>query len=68
MIKKIFAPIQALILQQGKCVGCGKSLKLARKFKRGDNKDRVVCICSRVFIFNKTNGKYRRANFDEATI
>jgi len=66
MIKHIIAPVQAWILLQGKCVGCGRSLSLGRKFERQDNTQKVVCACGRIFIFDKRRGKYRRANFSEA--
>ena len=57
MIKKIFAPVQAWILLQGKCVGCGKSLAQAKKLERKDNSQQVICSCGRIFIFDKRNGK-----------
>lgn len=66
MIKKILAPVQSWILLQGKCVGCGKSLSLARKFERLDNSQKVICSCSRIFIFDKRRGKYKRATLEEA--
>lgn len=66
MIKKIIAPVQAWILLQGKCVGCGKNLALGRKYRRRDNTDKVICSCGRVFIFDKRNGRYRRAQLVEA--
>ena len=65
MIKKLLAPIQSWILLQGKCVGCGKNLLLGRKFKRSDNKDKVICSCTRIFIFDKRTGKYKRASIEE---
>jgi len=65
MIKKLFAPVQAWILLQGKCVGCGKDLALAKKVERKDNCQKVICSCRRVFIFDKRKGKYRRASFEE---
>lgn len=61
MIKKILAPVQAWILLQGKCVGCGKDLALGRKIERKDNSQQVICNCGRIFIFDKRTGKYRRA-------
>jgi hypothetical protein len=66
MIKKILAPVQAWILLQGKCVGCGKNLQLARKFERLNNSQKVICSCSRIFIFDKRRGKYKRATVEEA--
>ncbi len=66
MIKKLLAPVQAWILLQGKCVGCGKNLSLARKIERADNSQKIICSCARVYIFDKRKGKYRRATFGEA--
>ncbi|KKR50474.1 MAG: hypothetical protein UT84_C0011G0020 [Candidatus Curtissbacteria bacterium GW2011_GWA1_40_16] len=66
MIKKILAPVQAWILLQGKCVGCGKNLSLARKFERVDNSQKVICSCNRIFIFDKRIGRYKRATIEEA--
>lgn len=66
MIKKILAPVQAWILLQGKCVGCGKNLQLARKFERLNNSQKIVCSCGRIFIFDKRRGKYKRATTEEA--
>ena len=66
MIKRILAPVQAWILLQGKCVGCGQNLSLGRKFDRGDNTQKVICRCGRIFILDKRRGKYRRATFVEA--
>ncbi|OGD86426.1 hypothetical protein A2870_00970 [Candidatus Curtissbacteria bacterium RIFCSPHIGHO2_01_FULL_41_11] len=66
MIKRILAPIQAWILLQGKCVGCGRNLTLGRRFERQDNSQKVVCTCGRIFIFDKRKGRYRRANLTEA--
>lgn len=66
MIKRILAPVQAWILLQGKCVGCGQNLSLGRKVERGDNTQKIICRCGRIFIFDKRRGRYRRANFAEA--
>ena len=66
MIKRIIAPVQAWILLQGKCVGCGKSLSLARRTGRKNNTDKVICTCKRIFIFDKRSGRYKRATFEEA--
>jgi len=66
MIKRILAPVQAWILLQGKCVGCGKSLSLGRKIERGGNLRQVICSCGRIFLFDKRSGKYRRALRGEA--
>jgi predicted nucleic acid-binding Zn-ribbon protein len=64
MFKNLIAPIQAWLISQGKCVGCGMPLS------RGNRKDirdkiTVTCRCGRIFIYNPTQKTYRRALFDE---
>jgi len=68
VIRRILAPVQAWILLQGKCVGCGKNLMLGKKTERGDNSQKVTCACSRIYIFDKRKGRYRRANLGEAAL
>jgi predicted nucleic acid-binding Zn-ribbon protein len=64
MIKNLVAPIQAWLLSQKKCVGCGTSLsKGARQSIRG--KTTVTCKCGRIFIYDESKDTYRRALFDE---
>lgn len=64
MIKKIVAPIQAWLLSQKKCVGCGAPLsKGVHKEVRG--KMTVTCKCGRIFIHDEKKDTYRRALFDE---
>jgi len=64
MFKKVTAPIQAWLLSQGRCVGCGQSLS------KGESKDvrgqtTVTCHCGRIFILNLDTNRYRRALFSE---
>ncbi|MCL4390349.1 MAG: hypothetical protein M1484_05160 [Patescibacteria group bacterium] len=59
MFKNLIAPVQAWLLSQGKCVGCGMVLA---KAKRDGN--RVVCKCKRVYV-DEGNGKFRRAKLEE---
>jgi len=59
MFKNIIAPVQAWLLSQGRCVGCGKPLA-----KPKDN-NLVTCKCGRVFVYDKKTGKYRRALLSE---
>lgn len=66
MIKRILAPVQAWILLQGKCVGCGRDLSTGYKVEKADNTQKVYCRCGRIFIFDKRTGKYRRATIPEA--
>lgn len=64
MIKNFIAPMQAWLLSQGRCVGCGTSLKKGvQKPVRGQIT--VTCQCGRIFIYDKSQNKYRRALFDE---
>jgi predicted nucleic acid-binding Zn-ribbon protein len=64
MIKNLISPIQAWLLSQGRCVGCGSSLSNGvKKDVRG--KTTVTCKCGRIFIHDCTKGTYRRALFDE---
>lgn len=64
MIKNIISPIQAWLLSQKRCVGCGTSLDILKKeLKR--NKQTVQCKCGRVFVFNSQTKTYRRASIEE---
>lgn len=64
MIKNLIAPIQAWLLSQGRCVGCGSALiDGASKEVRGQTT--VTCRCGRIFIHDSVKKSYRRALFDE---
>jgi hypothetical protein len=65
MFKKIIAPVQAWLLAQGKCVGCGELLEGAKKEKKGADQEKVSCKCGRIYIFDLKTKKYRRALFEE---
>jgi hypothetical protein len=65
MFKKIIAPIQAWLLSQGKCVGCGRDLEKGKRDGRDDGTDKVTCKCGRIFIYNNKSKTYRRALFEE---
>jgi hypothetical protein len=64
MFKNVIAPIQAWLLSQGKCVGCGMPLDKAeyKKYKAGQM---VTCKCRRVYIRNTKTNAYRRALLSE---
>jgi len=63
MFKNVIAPIQAWLMSQGKCVGCGTDLALG-KSKTVKGRTLVTCVkCGRVFV--KKGGKYRRALLSE---
>lgn len=66
MLKNAIAPIQAWLMSQGRCVGCGMPLTQAThtKLKNGDEK--VTCKCRRVYILDFKTKKYRRALLNEA--
>ncbi|MFA5749914.1 MAG: hypothetical protein WC895_01690 [Candidatus Shapirobacteria bacterium] len=64
MIKDLITPIQAWLLSQKRCVGCGAALvKGVRKPVRG--KITATCHCGRIFIYDQEKDTYRRALFDE---
>lgn len=65
MVKQIIAPIQAWLLKNGQCVGCGTPLKFGdKKPSRLKGKTQVTCKCGRVFI-KDAQGGYRRALLSE---
>ena len=64
MFKSAIYPIQAWLLSQGRCVGCGKELSEGKssKYKYGE---KVTCSCGRIFIHDVKTNKYRRALLSE---
>jgi len=62
MFKNIVAPMQAWLLSQGKCVGCGRKLTEVE----GKEPARIVCVCGRIYMYDSLSRKYRRATFNEA--
>ena len=65
MFKNIIAPVQAWLLSNGQCVGCGSKLGSVKKEDRLDNTQKVTCKCGRIYIYEKDSKKYRRALFEE---
>lgn len=65
MFKKIIAPVQAWLLSQGKCVGCGKPLSSGKTEKKEQENEKITCECGRVYIKNSKTKTYRRALFEE---
>lgn len=64
MIKNLVAPVQAWLISQKRCVGCGTPLSRGiRHPVRGQIT--VTCKCGRIFIHDEKKGTYRRALFDE---
>ncbi|MBI3577608.1 hypothetical protein HY086_06235 [Candidatus Gottesmanbacteria bacterium] len=62
MFKNIVAPIQAWLISQGKCVGCGRELSKPQ----GKGLVRATCVCGRIYMYDPAADKYRRATFEEA--
>jgi predicted nucleic acid-binding Zn-ribbon protein len=65
MLKNVIAPIQAWLLSQGRCVGCGKPLSGRKKQKHVEGTEKVTCSCGRIFIYNPKTKRYRRALLEE---
>lgn len=65
MFKNVIAPIQAWLMAQGRCVGCGKELTLGKKEDHGHGTQKISCSCGRIFIYDPKTKKYRRALLEE---
>ncbi|MDP3994888.1 MAG: hypothetical protein Q8P91_03580 [bacterium] len=65
MFKNVISPIQAWLLSQGRCVGCGKELGDGKKSEAKAGDQKVTCSCGRIFVFSKETKKYRRALLEE---
>ncbi len=64
MFKNLISPIQAWLLSQGRCVGCGESIQKGTT-KTVNNRQTVTCRCGRIFIHDPVKKTFRRALFDE---
>ena len=56
--------MQAWLLSQGRCVGCGTELSEGKK-KDSKYGEQVTCKCGRIFIHDVKTNKYRRALLEE---
>jgi len=65
MFKDVIAPIQAWLLSQGRCVGCGKELTKGKVKDLADGTQKITCLCGRIFIHDPKTKKYRRALLEE---
>lgn len=65
MIKNAIAPIQAWLLSQGRCVGCGMPLDKAKTSKHKTGTEKVTCKCGRIYIHDTKAKTYRRALLEE---
>ncbi|QQS38981.1 hypothetical protein IPM62_06410 [Candidatus Woesebacteria bacterium] len=65
MFKNVIAPMQAWLISQGRCVGCGTPIDLGTK-KKHEKGTQVACKkCGRIFIQDSKSKKYRRALIKE---
>lgn len=65
MFKNVISPIQAWLLSQGRCVGCGRDLSLGKLSDLKNGNKKVSCQCGRIFILDPKTGRYRRALLEE---
>ncbi len=66
MFKNIIAPMQAWLLSRDQCVGCGTPLEKGKVTNtKTKSQQKVTCKCGRIFIYNTSTKKYRRALFEE---
>ena len=65
MFKNAIAPIQAWLMSQGRCVGCGKPLSSGKKQEHANETEKITCVCGRIFVFNPKTKIYRRALLEE---
>lgn len=65
MFKNVIAPIQAWLLSQGQCVGCGSMLSKAQSKDYKNNTKMITCKCKRMYVFDIKTKKYRRALLSE---
>lgn len=64
MFRNLIAPVQAWLLSQGQCVGCGMPLISGTIRTKKDGTELVICKCGRGYI--KTGEKrFRRAKQSE---
>jgi len=62
MFKNIIAPMQAWLLSQGRCVGCGTSLAKGKRERHNKEEEKVTCKkCGRIFLYNLQTKRYKRA-------
>ncbi len=68
MFKNIISPVQAWLISQGRCAGCGVPLKgpnLKLTASKIEDEELLTCKCGRVYVHDKKNNKYRRALLSE---
>lgn len=68
MLKNIVAPVQAWLLSQNRCVGCGMPLTQAAQSTKNAASGKltiVICKCKRIYVYDPMKKKYRRALMTE---
>lgn len=68
MLKNIVAPVQAWLLSQNRCVGCGVPLSQVTKMAKNTASGKqiiVTCKCKRIYVYDPIKKKYRRALMTE---
>lgn len=63
MFRNLIAPVQAWLLSQGQCVGCGMPIENNKPRKKQDQ-ELYVCRCGRGYI-KLANKRFRRARMSE---
>ena len=53
--------MQAWLLSQGKCVGCGRELPKPK----AQGSRQITCSCGRVYVYDTESNRYRRATLNE---
>ncbi|MCL4339059.1 hypothetical protein M1271_05205 [Patescibacteria group bacterium] len=62
MFRNIISPVQAWLISQGRCVGCGTALSGGSKGQMTGEEQEITCRkCGRIFLRNRKTGRYRRA-------
>lgn len=64
MFKNIISPVQAWLLSQGRCVGCGKPLRNGQQAGTNtkNKEEKIICKkCGRIYIYDLEKKHYRRA-------
>lgn len=64
MFRNLIAPVQAWLLSQGQCVGCGMPIEKGKCRKKDDGSELYVCRCGRGYI-KLGDKKFRRARMSE---
>jgi len=65
MFKNMISPVQAWLISQGRCVGCGTPLVGGKHEKIKGDLEKATCKCGRIFIYDTKTKKYRRALINE---